>query len=91
MGYRITYGPGADRNRTSKARILTAVLLGSLTVGVLLHPAGRRMAWNLLLPGDPRQTALAAEELVEDLRAGQPLQNTLEAFFRNAMHGPEIS
>ena len=91
MSYRIVYGPKPAKpqeKRSSHLRILTAVFLLLFAVGVrMVWPEGREVLRNWLLPGSPGVTEAALGEMVEDLRAGEPVGESLTAFCRQVIHG----
>ena len=94
MGYRIAYSPEDNRRYPMHKRykikrkwiipvaaflILTAVLFSRVD-------ALRRF----LLPGDPDVTQAAITTMVEDLKTGEPLYDTVTAFCREIIQNAGI-
>lgn len=94
MGYRIDYNGGtvvkkpiyAPKVGKKKIVLLSAAVL---TAAFLLWPMGRRCVRDLLLPGDEDVTAAALSELVNDLSAGEPVGEAVEAFCRDIIADEE--
>lgn len=92
MGYQITYSDGSIQKKTTRRRrikwkpVLLSVTAMVLT-SVLAVPSGRMWVRDLLLPGDEEVTAAALHGLVEDLNAGEPLGDAVEAFCREIING----
>lgn len=92
MGYRITYENGVIRKQILRIRRfrwkrwgvggITAVL-----ALMLMLPDGRLWIRDLLLPGDEEVTAVALENMVSDLRSGEPVGEAVEAFCKEIIAG----
>lgn len=88
MGYRICYGKEAESSLWPMT--LGWFLVFLLLVGVF-WPQGRQTLRDILLPGDWAVTASALEGLVQDIRAGEELEQAVEGFCRlvleDVLHG----
>ena len=92
MAYKVQYGAsrhdkvsrGVALRRWVPLVLAVVLLLG----GFLLMRQGASFDW--LLPGDPRVTAVALEELRENLRAGEPLGESVTAFCREIIDGAAL-
>ena len=95
MAYRIDYGSSGEPEKifdTRKKRkliwpvacICTILLLG------LLYPR-KEFLEQLLIPGDPQITKEAAKGLIADLRAGEGIGDSLQAFCMEIIADAEIS
>ncbi len=88
MGYRIDYAgpepkihiPTSKRTRM-RTLIAAAFLLFSITVR-LLWPEGTSVLQSVFMPGALTETEQAFSQLVTDLRAGAPLEESVEVFCR---------
>lgn len=88
MGYRIEYGPQrlvkpkGDRHGFRR-RILTAafLLLGCILVRTFWND-GSELLETVLLPGEPTVTEQAFSLLLNDLRTGVPVGESVTAFCR---------
>lgn len=78
MAYRVVYQAAKKVRGAEKRRSGAAALVGLALVLGVLTPWGR----ELLIPGNPAVTVGALRELSEDLKAGQSLEEALEAFCR---------
>lgn len=94
MGYRIDYGQPSDRKYPvlSSRRPLPALLCGALALFVLLTslywPEGREALRDLLIPGDAAVTAEAFAAMLENVRAGEDVQDAVTVFCREILeHG----
>ncbi len=92
MGYRITYENGIIRKKAVGERRFRWKRWGCGCLGValavaLMLPQGRLLVRDLLLPGDEDVTAAALEEMVENIRAGEPVGEAVEAFCREILAG----
>lgn len=92
MGYRIDYEDYAALRRKSAHRssfrlagLTAAFFLSFLLLTHAFWPAGRAKLRSLLLPGDPEVTGQALSSMVEDLRAGKPLSDSVTAFCREIL------
>ena len=91
MGYRIEYDSGVVKMKTNKSKKpKKKVFLGVaalLTAVLLFWPAGRYWLRDLLLPGDAEITSVALDGLVDDLSAGEPVKEALQAFCQEIIAG----
>lgn len=92
MGYRITYENGSIRKETVKIRKLKwkQCLIGMIAAVLafaMMIPGGRLWLRDLILPGDEEITAAALENMVGELRSGEPVGEALEAFCREILAG----
>lgn len=92
MGYRITYENGSIRKETVKIHKLKwkQCLIGMMAAVLafaLMIPGGRLWLRDLILPGDEEITAAALENMVGELRSGEPVGEALEAFCREILAG----
>lgn len=92
MGYRITYENGSIRKETVKINKLKwkQCLIGMIAAVLafaLMIPGGRLWLRDLILPGDEEITAAALENMVGELRSGEPVGEALEAFCREILAG----
>ena len=91
MGYRIIYGPDkvmAARNcGTLRFRTLLAISFGIFALSVrFLWPEGREVIAAAFLPGELSVTQTAFSELLENLRQGVGMGNSLTTFCRNILY-----
>lgn len=99
MAYRIEYGPAipekyqTQRPEPHRIQLLTAVCLLVFTMIVKIwFPAGTQKLQQFLLPGAPSVTQQALDELVANLRFGDPLDEAFTAFCRHIISNePAIS
>ena len=75
-----------SKGRLKWRRWAIAVSAAALAVAMLV-PQGRLWLRDLMLPGDEEITAAALEGMVEDLRAGEPLGEAVEAFCKEIIAG----
>ena len=92
LGYQITYENGTMRKQTLRRRRIKWKRLGiglsaAAMAVTMLVPQGRLWLRDLILPGDEEVTAAALEEMVSDLRDGQPIGEVVEAFCREIIAG----
>lgn len=86
MGYVIRYSGEEPKTSPKASRfsrlpgLTAAFLLAFLLLTKLFWPAGSDKLREFLLPGDPDVTAGAITALVEDLREGQPVSDSVTAF-----------
>ena len=86
MSYRIDYGytdikvqnPG-NFGKNLKTFTAAALLLFACSVN-LFWPAGKEQLQEILLPGERTTTALAAEQMLVQIREGNHLQEALRTF-----------
>ena len=89
MSYRINYrsfgeekkGPRKTHSWLASALLVIFLLFGAITV----KQKGLSWVTNYLLPGDPAVTAAALENMAEDLKNGESLQDAVAAFCRQIM------
>ncbi len=96
MAYRIDYGvtgepvkfaentPNKGKRIWPVACICLVLLLG------FLYPK-KHVLEKLLIPGDPQVTKTAAKIFIEDLRAGEGISNSLQAFCAEIITHADIS
>jgi len=88
MGYKIVYGEDKTRpsGGGSRIRALTAafLFLFCLLTGAL-WPEGAKLLRDALLPGSPSATETAFQNLVYELRMGEPLDDAVTAFCRRVI------
>ncbi len=88
MGYKIAYDSGmATRTCFEEKRLSFAAMTAAflLLFGVLTYcfwPAGADKLRKMLIPGDPEVTTKAVSEMVEDLRAGESMDDAVVTFCR---------
>ena len=89
MAYHLQYGVSRFDKRGRGApwrKWLTLLLVAIFLLGGWLLPQwGIALEW--LLPGDPKVTAFALENLRAGLASGEPLGEALAAFCREVIHG----
>ncbi len=85
MGYTIKYGPeGVGKNRkTSYFPFIVLIFAAVLAVSVQL--VGRQTLLQWLFPGAGEQTAEAFSYLIDRLRDGQGLGETITAFCKTVL------
>lgn len=88
MGYRISYEPikklrGAEKRRTRIGALVGIFFLLFLLMVNLFWAEGAAVLRELVMPGDAAVTALALEEMSENLKEGIPLQEAVEGFCRS--------
>lgn len=91
MSYKVDYpllGVKSD-GRKDFQRIGAGLLAALLTV-LLLWPRSREALRNIVIPGDPAVTVWALEEMTRQLRAGDSLADSLEAFCRRVWEGGKL-
>lgn len=92
MSYRITYGEGRIKKKAVSLPkikwkpILVGISAAALAV-TLVVPGGRLWLRDLILPGDEEVTVGALEVLVEDLGNGVSLEEAVDAFCYEIIHG----
>jgi hypothetical protein len=91
MSYRIVYGPDKypvekKHGGGSRIRMLTALcfLLFCLTVSVV-WPEGSAILQGLLLPGEMSASEMAFCVLMDDLRMGEPLKDSVTVFCQSVI------
>ena len=89
MAYRIEYeafGPKKTGFLKKYGMFLFILLLLVTTVTVsVANLSGAQWARSLLFPGDPGVTAVALEELAEDLQQGSSVKDAFAAFCREVI------
>lgn len=95
MGYRIVYGPeqpsGRGKGSGLRLRTMTAAffLLGCILTRTL-WPAGTQLLREMLLPGTPTAAEQAFLDMMEDLRCGVPVGESVTVFCRTVVeHGTD--
>ena len=87
MGYRIDYETVREKK---PGRHPVAVLVAFALLAVLLSAAlkyERAVFARILSPGDAAQTLAALEGLLEQLRAGMPFAQAMQAFCQQVIAG----
>ena len=96
MAYRIDYsGTGEPvkltENSSKKGKRLWPVACICLVLLFgFLYPK-KDVLEKLLIPGDPQVTKAATKELIDDLRAGEGIANSLQAFCSEIITHADIS
>lgn len=96
MGYVIRYDCGESHSGSASSRCsrLTAMTAGFLLAFLLLTklfwPEGSAMLRQFLIPGDPDVTSQAVSVLVDELRAGKPMGDTVQAFCAEILNHAEF-
>lgn len=89
MGYRVEYQEGkVDEREVHPGRfpvLLGACLLAFLVLVNSLWPQGWRTLRQWLIPGNPVVTVAALENFAEELKAGQPISDSLERFCKRIL------
>lgn len=91
MSYRVIYGAEQviqkHKKKSARFRILIAlsILIFAWTVR-LLWPEGREMLAMYLLPGEPTLTEAAFSNLLENLRHGFGMADSLTVFCREVLY-----
>lgn len=92
MSYRIVYGKQTRRYSVrrfpQKKAIIYIVFAAVLIVGLRLTGIGTAI-WRFLLPGDPAVTEAALIGIIENLRGGSDLGETITVFCREILHGAQ--
>ena len=92
MAYRITYGEGSIQKQSVKLTkirwkpILLGICVSALAL-TLVIPGGRIWLRDLILPGDEEVTAVALEDLAQNLGNGVSLEEAVDAFCYEIIHG----
>ena len=85
MAYRIDYGGTGEpekfpeNTRKKGNRVWPVACICLVLLLSFLYPK-KHVLEKLLIPGDPQVTKSAAKNLIEDLRAGEGISNSLQAF-----------
>lgn len=90
VGYRIEYGQTAVKIQTvdrKKKRFPVAAIAALMLLAALMIPKSREVVRDLILPGDGMVTAAAIETLVDDLRAGESLEDAVTVFCQEIIAG----
>lgn len=93
MSYKVDYpapGRNSDGGQVRRFQRIGAGLLAGLLTALLLWPRGRDALRNVIIPGDPAVTVWALEEMTRQLRAGDSLADSLEAFCRRVWEGGKL-
>ena len=91
MGYRIVYGaePAHQQKQNGSVRLRILVALSFLAFAGLvrfLYPDGRELLAGYLLPGDLTLTQSAFSGLLDNLRHGLGMVDSLTVFCREILH-----
>lgn len=92
MGYKVSYGPKIHEKKRKPAPLpiaVACVLVLALGARVLLPEAASR-AKQLLLPGDAG-TRQAFEQMLENVRAGESLEEALTVFCQEIIDNAELA
>ena len=95
MGYVIQYSDGDCKKskysgRSGLPAMTAAFFLAFLLLTKAFWPAGSRILREIFIPGDPEITGGAISNLVDDLRAGEPLKDSVAAFCSEILAHAEI-
>lgn len=94
MSYNIVYGKDKRRYPGPKSPWKKPLIyaLIALTLIVTAHVTGLSAAiWRFLLPGDPTVTEAALIGMVENIKNGVSLSDTVTAFCQEIIHGANLS
>ena len=84
MGYRIEYesiGKIPRQQRKKRTGIIAgAIVILLVLCAITVKTVGLEWVQEVLLPGDPAITALALENMVEDLRSGEGFVDAIKTF-----------
>lgn len=91
MGYRIVYTPDMDiQKRNICGARLRLMIAGSFLILAwmvcLIWPEGRAVLAVHLMPGEPTLTQAAFSNLLENLRNGDRMVDSLTVFCREILH-----
>ena len=89
MAYKVKYGISRHEKKSrggAMKKFLPVLLAMFLLLGAALATR-QDISFDWLLPGDPRVTAAALENLREDLASGEPLGEAVTAFCREIIDG----
>lgn len=90
MSYRITYGKQprkyTRRHFSHKKAIICAACAIILLISLHLSGIGAAI-WRFLLPGDPAVTEAALFGIIENLRSGADLSDTVTVFCKEILNG----
>ena len=91
VGYRIVYGPDSitQRKPSGTARIRILVVLSFLFFALMVRfiwPEGREVLAIHLLPQNQTVTEMALSNLLEDLRHGEQIMDSLTVFCREILY-----
>ena len=91
MGYQMVYGQSVCRARKSYAmRLRIMISLCLLIFSILVRTcwdSGAEKLRNLIIPGEMTSADLAFRSLMEDLREGESVGDSLEVFCRSVLNG----
>ena len=92
MGYRVDYKPmkkvrGAEKHRVRLPALTGMFFLLFLLLVNMFWDEGTTVMRELLFPERAAVTAAALETLVQELKAGETLKDTVSAFFRTICSG----
>ncbi len=88
MAYLVRYEPELDHkyssvnNKKNKWMYIVALCL---IVIIGLVPGFRNWMWDFMIPGDPRITVAAFENMVSDVAAGENMSEVFAAFCREIL------
>ena len=95
MAYQIIYDPDlkskypAKRNNKPVGQYIVAFVLFAAITVLLCHPPVRYVLKNFLLPGDPDITLSASQKLVETLKNGNTVRDSVMAFCMEILDGAQ--
>lgn len=89
MSYRVDYHSEKEENhRQGRGRIMTGALLCFLLFLIfvqLFWPEGQQALRAMILPGASENVWSAADDMVRQIREGEPLRDTVDAFCRDVL------
>lgn len=96
MGYQIQYGQAMvktyvpERNKFKVSRNNIIIVIAGLVLLLATIFGSQEAVQNFLLPGNGEVTRTAVSKMVTDLKDGEPLAASFEAFCREIVDGANI-
>lgn len=96
MGYEIQYGQTMvkmyvpERKKFLLTRKNGGILITGIVILLALYFCNWREAWDFLIPGNSKVTRAAASKMVTNLKDGEPISASFEAFCREIINGANI-
>ena len=96
MGYQIQYGAVMvkkhipERKKLSVSQKISGILFVVLFIFLAIIFGSREGVQDFLIPGNSRVTREAMSKMVTDLREGEPLSDSFEAFCREIVSSAGI-
>ena len=96
MGYQIQYGATIvkthipDRKKTRFSRKNAGILFTVLVILLAIICVGREDVQDFLIPGNSQVTRTAVTKMITDIKDGEPLSASFEAFCREIVDGANI-